>query len=472
MALKAVRANRSNHLRGFTRVSEAEELRRQRVLERRFREMGLEAGMLPGGRAVVATLPLGPMPFETPEGPRVLRAVRFYTIGHDRIKCMAPRALFHLPPIRVLDCEKAEDLGDAHPQRLGAATRAAARRAPLARPPRRRRRRVAGRTAVVLLARPRRSARARGSGRARASVILPSRGPLSGLALPDPAERVFEPDASCRSATDLEIAVTVRLEALARRKRDASSATRDRRELRPAGAAHAARHAAAAGRARSSRAQTRLQESLRLRGFEVRCTTSAAASIEAFRTHSFELVLAETRLDRGDGIELVPALRALPGILDLPVVLFDERPSEHRRSGARAAGASGYLSGPLDAARLASALAHLASERRRRRFARFERALSVSWPGCETPAVTTEVGRGGCLLRGSCRRPPRGRFALHLPETGRTLHVEAEVLYRLGELTPGPNAGDGLRFCGFDDGDEPAWIEYLAQLEQRSRSDA
>ena len=72
--------------------------------------MGLEVGLLPGGRAVVATLPLEPLPFETPEGPRVLRAARFYTIGHDRIKCMAPRALFHLPPIRVLDCEKAADL--------------------------------------------------------------------------------------------------------------------------------------------------------------------------------------------------------------------------------------------------------------------------------------------------------------------------------------------------------------------------
>ena len=163
------------------------------------------------------------------------------------------------------------------------------------------------------------------------------------------------------------------------------------------------------------------------------------------------MVLAETRLDRGDGIELVPALRGLPGILDLPVVLFDERPSEHRRNSARAAGASGYLSGPLDASRLASALAHLATERRRRRFARFERALSVSWPGCQTPAVTTEVGRGGCLLRGTVAAPPRGRFALHLPETGRTLRVEAEVMYRLGELTPGPSEGDGLRFCGFDE---------------------
>jgi hypothetical protein len=73
-------------------------------------------------------------------------------------------------------------------------------------------------------------------------------------------------------------------------------------------------------------------------------------------------------------------------------------------------------------------------------------------------------------LRGALPAPAHGRFALHLPETARTLHAEADVIYRLGELAPGPSAGDGLRFCGFDDGDEPAWIEYLAQLEQRSRA--
>jgi CheY-like chemotaxis protein len=449
-------------------MSEAEELRRQGVLERRFRSMGLEAGILPGGRAVVATLSLGPLPFETPEGPRVLRAVRFYTLGHDRIKCMAPRALFHLPPIRILDCEKAEDLETriraAWTQRLAVLRDA--------------RRWLDGMGVDVDVSQGAPQwcfslglddPRARGTVVEPGRVILPSRGPLSGHALSDPAERIYAPDANCRTATDLEIAVTVRLEALARRRRDGTArrATEESCDL-PAPRPSLGMPLLLVGSQLT--AANGLQESLRLRGFEVRCATSAAAAIDAFRTRSFGLVLAEVRLDRGDGIELVPALRAQPGILDLPVVLFDERPSDNRRSGAKSAGASGYLSGPLDAARIASALAHLASARRRRRFARFQRALSISWPGCGTPAVTSEVGRGGCLLRGALPAPAHGRFALHLPETARTLHAEADVIYRLGELAPGPSAGDGLRFCGFDDGDEPAWIEYLAQLEQRSRA--
>ncbi len=215
-----------------------------------------------------------------------------------------------------------------------------------------------------------------------------------------------------------------------------------------------------------------LQESLRLRGFEVRCATSAAAAIDAFRTRSFELVLAETRLDRGDGIELVPALRALPGILDLPVVLFDERPSDHRRDGARSAGASGYLSGPLDAAaprlgagaaggrtppaalrafrtRALGLVARLRDTGRHHR----DRARRLSACAARVRHLRADASRCTC-------RSPAGRCA-----------SKPNVIYRLGELTPGPSAGDGLRFCGFDDGDEAAWIEYLAQLEQRSRAD-
>jgi two-component system chemotaxis response regulator CheY len=447
-------------------MSEADELRRQRMLERRFRSMGLDAGVLPGGRAVVATLPLGPEPFDTPEGPRVLKAVRFYTIGHDRIKCMAPRALFHLPPIRVLDCEKLEDLEarirSVWSQRLELLRDAGKWLDGL------------GIVVDVPQGAPQwcfslglDDKRARAAVVEPNRVILPSRGPLSGLALADASERVFVPDANVRSSADLEIAVTVRLEALARRKRDAAPKRAVDEMDYPAPRTPrgmplllvGSRLAAANG----------LQESLRLRGFEVTATTSAAIAVELFHGQSYELVFAETRLDRGDGIELVPALRAQPGVLDLPVVLFDERGSDHRRAGAKAAGASGYLSGPLDAARVASALAHLASERRRRRFARFERALSVSWPGSDKPAVTIEVGRGGCLVRGAHAVPTRGRFALHLPETGKTLHVEADVLYRLGELAPGPNEGTGLRFHRFDEGDEAAWIDFLTQLEQRAR---
>jgi two-component system chemotaxis response regulator CheY len=443
-------------------VVTAEELRRQSVLERRFRAMGLEAGLLPGGRAVVATLPLGPAPFETPDGPHVLRAVRFYTVGHDRIKCVAPRALFHLPLIRVVDCTR--------PAEIEARIRAAwKQRLEMLRDARD----WLDSTGVEVD--PTQGAplwsfglgledpRARAVVIERGRIVLPSRGPLSGLVLDSGEERVFQPDATCQTATDLEIATTVRLEVLARRKRAAASRRVNDAELLPAPRAARALQLLLVG-SRLAQANA-LHESLRLRGFDAQVVTTASAALDAFRSRSFDLVLAETRLDRSDGIELVPALRGMPGILDLPVVLLDERPSEQRREASRAAGASGYLAGGPDAARVAGALAQMASQRRRRRFVRYSRALSVSWPGCDAPAVTAEVGRGGCRLLGPVPTPDRGRFALHLPETGRTLRVDAAVLYRLGEETPWPTHAVGLRFTGFEADAEPAWIDYLARIE-------
>ena len=440
-------------------MSEADQLRRQRMLEERLRAMGIEAGLLPGGHAVVATLPLAPAPFETLEGPRRLPAVRFYTVAHDRIKCMAPRALFHLPPVRIVDCQTAAELEERIRSAWAARMRAL---------------RDARRWLASLDLAPAIAAGAPGfsiplgldDDRAHALVCEPGRvmlascGPLAGHPLAAPDERIFEPVA--HSGTDLRIAVTVRLEALARRRRDTSTrrATEAGCDL-PAPCSDervplllVGPRLAAAGP---------LEQSLRLRGFDVAHASSPNAAFDAFRSRSFGLVVAETRLGRDDGIELVPALRALPGVLDLPVVLLDERPSDARRAAARDAGACAYLAGSIVAQRLAAALAQLATDRRRRRFTRYARAVSVSWPACEAPAVTAEVGRGGCRLRGAARTPDRARFALHLPESGRTLQVLGHVAYRLRQGPDWSADGVGVRFATFEGDAEAEWIDFVSR---------
>lgn len=444
-------------MRGFVRVGEAEELQRQRVLERRFRAMGLDAGLLPGGRAVVATLPLGPEPFETPDGPRRIHAARFYTLGHDRIKCMAPRALFQLAPIRIVDCEepahleerirkawtaRMRSLRDAERWLESLDVKAAAQGTPVFSVPLG----LDDESAHASVIEPGR-------------VILPSRGPLSGQLLADPSERVFEPAA--HSGTELAIAITVRMEELARRRRDLSRRGPDVSCDLPAPRQQPVPLLLVGPQLAAARS---LHESLRLRGFRVLSVSSPSAAIDAFRSQSFGLVLTDTRLDRGDGVELIPALRSLPGVLDLPVVLLDDRPSEPRRAAAKTAGACGYLAGAVDAARLATALAQIALDRKRRRFARYPCAVSVSWPECATPAVTAEIGRGGVLLRGTAPTPARSKFALHLPDSGQTLRVEAETAYRLREGPDWSADGVGLRFASFEAGEESDWIEYLLRL--------
>lgn len=438
-------------------MAPADELRRQQILQRRFQAMGLEAGLLAGGRSVLATLPVGPEPFPTPLGSRTLRAVRFVTVGHDRIKCVAPLALFHLPLIRILDCETAGQLETrvraAWRERLHTLARTGrwleelgvAADSPSGAP--------LGSFALGL-----EDPRARGVALEPARVLLPSRGPLSGIALSRAEDRIFEVDATCASAVDLELAVTARLESLARSQRRAPAARSDA-DLPAPRVVRLMPALVVGARLAADRA---LQDALRRRGFAVETARGAADAVDAFRERTFEVVLAEARLDRGDGIELVPALRSLPGILELPVALIDDRPREARRSAASAAGAAAYWAGPLEAADAAEALAGVAVTDRRR-FARYDRALAVSWPGCGAPGVTASVGRGGIFLKTPAASLGRQRFALHLPDSGATLGVDADPIYRLPAGALGPD-GFGLRFCGFDAGGERAWIDYLAAL--------
>jgi DNA-binding response OmpR family regulator len=437
-------------------VAQADELRRQQILQRRFQAMGLEAGLLAGGRAVLATLPVGPAPFDTPQGPRVLRAVRFYTVGHDRIKCVAPLALFHLPLVRIVDCET--------PAQLEARIRAAWSE----------RLRVLARSRGWLDELGVQSESpggapvwsfplgledpwARGVAIEPARVLLPSRGPLSGIALARAEDRVLAIGGGCTSAVDLELAVTARLEALARGQRrhpprhlDADLPAPRVARLMPAllvGARLAADRA--------------LHEALRRRGFAVQTARGAGDAIGAFRQRTFEVVLAEARLDRSDGLELIPALRSVPGILDLPVALVDDRPREARRSAAAAAGAAAYWAGPLAAGDAAEALAEIA-DTDRRRYARYDHALAVSWTGCTAPGVTATVGRGGVFVKTPEPTLARQRFALHMPDGGATLRVDAEPVYRLPAAALGPD-GFGLRFCGFEGRGEQAWIDYVTR---------
>ncbi len=445
-------------------MAQAEELRRQQILLRRFQTMGLSAGLLPGGRAVVVTLPVGPEPFPTPQGPRVLHTIRFYTVGPDRIKCVAPVALFHLPLMRIVDCDSAAEVEArvraAWSERTHALTRTRLWLEQL------------GACAEASGGAPQWSIRlGLDDDRARAvafepnRVLLPSRGPLSGVLLPRWEDRIYEPGDDCHSAADLALAVTARLEALARATRRTPARPIDA----PLPVPRVARLAPALLVGAKLAVDGSLHEALRRCGFTVTAVRSLTDAVRAFGSRSFEVVLAETRLGRADGAELIPALRAVPGILELPVALTDDRPRESRRADALAAGATAYWPEPRDAARTADSLAHLANTDKRR-FTRFERALSLSWPDCGTPGVTATIGRGGLFVRTPAAAPGRQRYALHLPETRHTLRVDAEPLYRLPDAAIGPD-GFGLRFCGFESGAEPAWIEYLAGLARERESE-
>ena len=446
----------------------ADDGRRQEIVRRRLMGMGLDAQPLPGGRALVATLALSPDPFETPAGgPRRFASVTFATVGDDRIKCLKPTALFHLPFIRIVDCASTAEIetrirgawqvriealrrGVRWLEKLGAEVEASEDGPVLAFPLGVEDRHSRGRLIE--------------SGR----IILPGRGPLSGVSLRRAEDRVFPANPSWASALDLELALTTRLEELARLEARLQREERlvQKRELAAPPATPRQRPARILVVGPRLAGDRSLLESLRLRAYELVAVRTAQEALKAFETTSPELVLAETHLGRLEGIELIPSLRGIPGIEEVPVVLVDDRLRPERREASRRAGAAGYLVGPIEVAKIAAGIASLVRQPKRRRFKRYPERLSVRNARGEASFLTGDVGRGGMFLWTDRELPLESleRYSITLPVIGESLGVEAEVMHRCS--VPGSGRrGAGLRFHGFDADGEARWIRYLRSLE-------
>lgn len=450
-------------------MREAEEARRQQILLQRLSGTGLHVKPFPDGRGVVVTLPLGRERFELPSGGSArFERLHFATVGGDRIKCLSPLPFFHLPLIRVGGCATAEefeariraawrarllDLVRVRNwlEKLGLPAEAEADDAPV----------LCFRTGVD-------DADARARVFETGRVILPGRGPLSGVRLRRSEDRVFVPEPSLPSGLDVELAVSTRLEELARldarqarERAPLDDATPPRRSAEPAGGA--ARVLLVGGALASDRA---LHESLRLRGYVPLVAQSERDAMRVFEWSSPELVLAQTRLGRFEGIELIPELRTAAGVEEIPVVLVDEGPNVERREAARRAGAAGYLVRPIEIEKIAPGLATLVTTPRRRRFRRYLRRLSAQAGAAIRPEIVADIGRGGMFVW--TERPVALRsidhWSIPLPEIGATLGAMAEVMHT--RTIPGSaKRGLGLRFRSFDEGGEALLIRWLRGLD-------
>lgn len=439
------------------------------AFRRRLESMGLELRVVPGGHALLVRLPARGGPLAGLGPPLPLRWIVFATVGANRIKCILPRPLFHLPLLSVADCDdpaalearvreawsqRIEQLRGAREwlEKLGCAPD----------PP--------SATPILTLHPGCHDDAARAAVVEPGALVLPGRGPLSGTPLARPEDRVFRPDADVASAMDLELALTNRLEELARiREREARHG-----ELRaaaldtPPRGGRAERHPLLLV-GRRLLGDTGLIESLRVRGYRVTAVRGAREALGAFAQRSFELVLAESELDRFEGTELVPAIRALPGVEEIPLVIVDTHLRPDLRETARRVGAAGYVTHPVDLPLIEDGLERLLRAPRRRRFTRYARHLGVRAPGLARPEVTQQIGRGGMLLA-SDREPTLDalqRYTIALPDGGGPLRVDAAVVYRVaGTALRQPRLG--LRFDGFPDNDEARLVAFLYTLENRA----
>jgi two-component system chemotaxis response regulator CheY len=179
-------------------------------------------------------------------------------------------------------------------------------------------------------------------------------------------------------------------------------------------------------------------------GFRVRVEFSAHEALEAFRQHSFELVFADTRIGRSEGLELISDLRALPGVENVPVVLVDEHLREPVREAARSVGAAGYLVQPLEAERVASGARRILESRARRRFSRLAWRLAVR--SDDGTAFTTSVARLGAFIGAS--EHARGSVAVSR-SSAQARRVLTEHRARLSGNAAGPIRGCRRALRGF-----------------------
>lgn len=444
------------------------------VVLRRLQAMGVKARLMKGRRCVLGAIPVRPMPFRTQSGPLRIAQVVFVVVGADRIKCLRPRALFQLPMLRMIDCRDVAALEgrirrewDRYMSQLDDTRRWLESIGAEIEP--------AEEGSVLTVNLQGEDPQAYVSLIDSRKAILPGRGPLSGLCLERPEDRLFPLDRSASSMIDLEIAISGRCDELSRlhlrqENERRQSAILSVEELDPLIEIPKKRTFSVMLVGPRLCEERSTIESLRLRGYHVTRARNGVEAMAAFENVSPELVIADMNLDRSEGTELVVALREITGVEDIPVVLVDEHRRASRRDAARQVGAVGYLGYPIDVAKIAKKLESLVVKPGRRRFTRYPRRVSVQLQSLRDPLLATALGRGGLFLAAGddLATSTLHRLQLSLPELGETLVVDAEVLYR-SRHTDLAQRGVGIRFHAFPDSNEKLLIEFLVQLEREKR---
>lgn len=448
----------------------------------RFERMGLACRAMPGGRTLLVSLPVGSAPFESPSGPLSIERILFATVGADQIKCLRPRPVFNLPLLDIRRCADAPAIEAVIRQAWRDRTREL---------------RETGRTlrnlgvevGVIeggsLLAFP-----LTGESPDRPvlmhrldEAILPTAGPLSGHRLAGLDERVVDVSGRLDSAAELDLLLGSRLQDLAR-----TAAAREAAERRPrltprepvllagplVGASAPPPHDGATAAASPTREpkvllvgarlveNAALRDELQRQGYRIATARSEPEALMRLAGMTPDLVLSQYALGRSDGATFVQAIRSLPGIVRIPVVLLDDTHHQSRQDAARAVGASGYVIEPVETTRFVNKLHKIAASPGDRRFIRYAGRLAARLAGQTRPCVATEIGRGGFFIStpASVESRDETECEITIPEMHRSLAFVGDVLYR-SELQGVDRQGIGVRIREISPEDEAALIAYV-----------
>jgi CheY-like chemotaxis protein len=451
----------------------------QRHLKAHYEGLGLHARATPDGQSLLVSMSLSPAPFESIASPLTIERIIFVTVGSDLIKCLRPRPIFGLSLINVRGCKDVTSLESAirrawreRTRNLRAAKRWLSQIGIDATA-------CQGASAIGFPL-PGESPDTRILLQDRHSAILPSAGPLSGLHLASREQRVIDIKPDVDSSADLECLVAAQIDSSRRHAQGRDSANRQRSVMQRSGSAPTG------GTARTRKTRRHqpkvlivgpglvedaaLRHELKRQGYRAATARSETEALLRLTQMTPDVVLSEYALGRSDGATLVAATHNLAGIEDIPVVLLDEIAHSSRREAARMVGAAGYVIVPTEKSGFVTRLGRLIDEPRKRRFTRYPGRLSARLQGLAVPCLATQVGRGGVFLATDADIDLHSAMQceLVLPELGRDLRFDGEVLYR--SESQGSVQGLGLRFYEISPEDETALIGYLTWLERNCQS--
>ncbi len=464
-------------------ASEPQLDRVQQRQQARFERMGLACRVMPGGRSLLVSLPISAAPFESLSGPISLERILFSTVGPDQIKCLRPRPVFGLPLLDVRRCADAAAIEAVIRQAWRDRTRELRDTA--------RTLQQLGLEVGVLEGGSVLAFSLAGESRDHPvlmqrldEAILPSAGPLSGLCLARPEERVVDVSGKLDSAADLELLLGSRIEALVR-EATARQASERRPRLEPRSGpllssllgGNGPETAPATAGADPSRPRqpkvllvgaqvienAALRTELTRQGYRLATARSEPEALMRLAGMTPDLVISQYALGRSDGATFAQAIRSLPGILRIPIVLLDSLHHPSRQDAARAVGAAGYVIEPIDPGRFVAKLAKVVASPGDRRFVRYAGRLAARLADPDRPCLATEIGRGGFFL--ATNEPVEERAEMRceivLPELRRRLDFVGDVLYRT-EIQGVERQGIGVRIRDISPEDEAALIEWVA----------
>jgi len=428
----------------------------------RLRSFGIQVTHEPGASSATGELLLSATAFPTLGRPIGLHRARFYTLGHKHLKFFQPRVLFDLRAVEVSSCSSLAELESclrrawsASQRELCAARDELAPRGIDVRPE------VQGTRLRLNL-----GGDIEGDVEIRSSseFLLPSAGPLADVALGAPRDRIFRPLAGMDPA-ELELSIAAEMTSLARAAHQSirvSGPPLPLEEAQEQKNEHRVLLVAHAGNLRDE-----LIAQLPPREILPDVPRDPTRALDAFRRHSYELVLIEAQMPRIDGFELAMRMRSVPGIDRLPIVLLEERGRDTSRQAAEAAGASAYLPGPFEWDDMIATFDDMLDHAGERRFSRFPTRLDVlsSEGGATRHDLTESIARGGLTLR-TQREVELGRaevFRVSLPPPLGAVDIVGQIVSRMN--LPGyASVLAGVRLLRFQGDGEARWIRLIETL--------